>query len=264
VEEEQYRPLFSHPVRTDLPIPASWSYSACLFTSRSVLPFLPLPFASSFVHSYPSLPPLYLSLRRPRSHSRTTRPQIVVALGPNGSNFVLNSPAKSVSAEAAYTNFTTPVFGKDVVYDVPNHVGSSVCFSTFSDADLLCCLSQVFMQQKGMVKRGLTPENFRSWVPLVVKEVKDYLDSKIFADGVRPFSLSTFLTINADAFNNGEQASSVSLDPVHVAAEITICSASATLQGAEVRKALDGSFAQLFADLDGPYLPSLSLPLTTS
>ncbi|GAA6002395.1 hypothetical protein JCM10207_001098 [Rhodosporidiobolus poonsookiae] len=138
--------------------------------------------------------------------------EVNVALGPNGSNFVLNSPIKQVSAEAAYTNFTTPVFGDEVVYDCPNHV---------------------FMQQKKFVKYGLTVENFRRYVPMIVDEVTNYLDQKVFANG----------------------AKSITLDPLNVAAEITVCTAAATLQGKEVRDALDETFAGLVHDLDGGFTP---------
>ncbi|GAA5899395.1 hypothetical protein JCM6882_009107 [Rhodosporidiobolus microsporus] len=138
---------------------------------------------------------------------------VVVALGPNGSNFVLNSPHKSVNAEDAYTNFTTPVFGSEVVYDCPH---------------------SVFMQQKKFVKVGLTPENFRRYVPMIADEVRQYLDKKVFANRTKR---------------------SVSLDPAGVAAEITVCTAAATLQGKEVRDALDETFAGLIHDLDGGFTP---------
>lgn len=41
-------------------------------------------------------------------------------LGRNGSEFILNGKVKDVNAEEIYTVLTTPVFGKDVVYDCPN------------------------------------------------------------------------------------------------------------------------------------------------
>lgn len=43
-----------------------------------------------------------------------------VYVGPNGNDFILNGKLKDVSAEDIYTVLTTPVFGKDVVYDCPN------------------------------------------------------------------------------------------------------------------------------------------------
>lgn len=43
-----------------------------------------------------------------------------VYVGPEGNEFILNGKAKDVNAEDIYTGLTTPVFGKDVVYDCPN------------------------------------------------------------------------------------------------------------------------------------------------
>lgn len=43
-----------------------------------------------------------------------------VCLGTKGNEFILNGKLKDVNAEEVYTPLTTPVFGKDVVYDCPN------------------------------------------------------------------------------------------------------------------------------------------------
>jgi sterol 14alpha-demethylase len=43
-----------------------------------------------------------------------------VYLGTAGNEFILNGKIKDVCAEDIYTVLTTPVFGKDVVYDCPN------------------------------------------------------------------------------------------------------------------------------------------------
>lgn len=43
-----------------------------------------------------------------------------VVLGTKGNDFILNGKLKDVNAEEIYTPLTTPVFGKDVVYDCPN------------------------------------------------------------------------------------------------------------------------------------------------
>lgn len=43
-----------------------------------------------------------------------------VAVGPHGNDFILNGKLKDVNAEEIYTVLTTPVFGRDVVYDCPN------------------------------------------------------------------------------------------------------------------------------------------------
>ncbi|KAF7326590.1 Lanosterol 14-alpha-demethylase [Mycena sanguinolenta] len=65
--------------------------------------------------------------------------KVTVTLGVKGSNFVLGGKSTAFNAEGAYTHLTTPVFGKDVVYDCPN---------------------EVFMQQKKFIKFGLTTKNF--------------------------------------------------------------------------------------------------------
>lgn len=43
-----------------------------------------------------------------------------MAVGPAGNDFILNGKLKDVNAEDIYTVLTTPVFGRDVVYDCPN------------------------------------------------------------------------------------------------------------------------------------------------
>ncbi|KAH9451382.1 hypothetical protein Pst134EB_018853 [Puccinia striiformis f. sp. tritici] len=48
--------------------------------------------------------------------------KVTVALGLQGNALVLNGKLAQVNAEEAYTALTTPVFGTDVVYDVPNAI----------------------------------------------------------------------------------------------------------------------------------------------
>lgn len=43
-----------------------------------------------------------------------------VYLGVKGNEFILNGRLKDVNAEEVYSPLTTPVFGKEVVYDCPN------------------------------------------------------------------------------------------------------------------------------------------------
>ncbi|KND89481.1 Eburicol 14-alpha-demethylase, partial [Tolypocladium ophioglossoides CBS 100239] len=76
-----------------------------------------------------------------------------VAVGPAGNDFILNGKLKDVNAEEIYTVLTTPVFGRDVVYDCPN-------------AKLL--------EQKKFMKIALTTEAFRSYVPIISSEVQSY------------------------------------------------------------------------------------------
>jgi sterol 14-demethylase len=45
---------------------------------------------------------------------------LTFCLGPEGNHFVFNVPLAHASAEGAYDKLTVPVFGSEVVYDVPN------------------------------------------------------------------------------------------------------------------------------------------------
>ncbi|CDO94259.1 unnamed protein product [Kluyveromyces dobzhanskii CBS 2104] len=88
---------------------------------------------------------------------------MTVYLGPKGHEFILNAKLADVSAEAAYTHLTTPVFGKGVIYDCPN---------------------SRLMDQKKFVKGALTTDSFRKYVPLIAEEVQKYfLTSKNFSIG---------------------------------------------------------------------------------
>lgn len=153
--------------------------------------------------------------------------RITVALGPKGSNLVFNAKHQQVTAEDAYTHLTTPVFGKEVVYDVPN---------------------AVFMEQRKFVKVGLSIDNFRVYVPQIVDELTEYMRTDPrFAP-----------------FQKGQ--STFSVDIFQAMSEVIILTASRTLQGKEVREGLDKSFAQLYHDLDSGFtpinfvIPNLPLP----
>ncbi|KAF4512423.1 hypothetical protein G6O67_001565 [Ophiocordyceps sinensis] len=76
-----------------------------------------------------------------------------VAVGPAGNDFILNGRLKDVNAEEIYSVLTTPVFGRDVVYDCPN---------------------AKLMEQKKFMKIALTTEAFRSYVPIISDEVQSY------------------------------------------------------------------------------------------
>lgn len=154
--------------------------------------------------------------------------KVTVTLGAKGNNFVFNGKHQQVTAEDAYTHLTTPVFGKEVVYDVPN---------------------AVFMEQKKFVKVGLSVENFKVYVPQIVDEVKDYLRTD-----------PRFAPVAKG------KAQSVEVDIFQAMSELIILTASRTLQGREVRQGLDKSFAQLYHDLDAGFtpinfvIPNLPLP----
>lgn len=137
---------------------------------------------------------------------------MVVALGPKGNDMILGGKLSQVSAEEAYTQLTTPVLGRDVAYDVPNHV---------------------LMEQKRFVKFGLSLDNLKAYIPMIMDEVRQLFDTdKNFA---------------------GKQSGS--FPALNTTAELTICTASRTLQGKEVRAALDGSFAHKYEALDRGFTP---------
>ncbi|KZZ93504.1 lanosterol 14-alpha-demethylase [Ascosphaera apis ARSEF 7405] len=105
------------------------------------------------------------------------------------------------------------------------------------------CPNAKLMEQKKFVKFGLTSESLRSYVLLIAQEVEDYVKKNIAPRGTS----GTF--------------------PVpKVIGEITIYTASRSLQGQEVRDKFDSSFAELYYNLDKGFspinfmLPSAPLP----
>ncbi|SPO00961.1 probable cytochrome P450 51 (eburicol 14 alpha-demethylase) [Cephalotrichum gorgonifer] len=129
-----------------------------------------------------------------------------VAVGTMGNDFILNGKLRDVNAEEIYTVLTTPVFGKDVVYDCPN---------------------AKLMEQKRFMKSALTTEAFRKYVPIITDEVQSYFKK------------------NAD-FKGTSGTTNIST----VMAQITIFTASHSLQGKEIRDQFDESLADLYHDLD--------------
>ncbi|KAF5392447.1 hypothetical protein D9757_002105 [Collybiopsis confluens] len=148
----------------------------------------------------------------------TCQAKVTVCLGPKGNNFVLGGKSTVFNAEDAYTHLTTPVFGHDVVYDVPN---------------------EIFMEQKKFVKFGLSTDNLRAYVGMIEQEVEDFLRNDL--------SLSTYQQNDVTAWG--------SFESVKMLSEITILTASRTLQGSEVRGSLNKSFADTYTDLDGGFTP---------
>ncbi|VEU21845.1 DEKNAAC102863 [Brettanomyces naardenensis] len=82
---------------------------------------------------------------------------MTVYLGPKGHEFIFNAKLSDVSAEAAYSNFTTPAFGEGVIYDVPNWK---------------------LMEQKKFAKVALTTDSFIEYVPLMREEILKYFASE--------------------------------------------------------------------------------------
>jgi len=82
------------------------------------------------------------------------------------------------------------------------------------------------------MKFGLTTDTFKTYVPLIAEQVEDY--------------------IKKCRYFKGEKGR---VPLTEIIPEITICTASRTLQGKEVRDALDNSFAALYHDLDLGFNP---------
>ncbi|KAE8374617.1 cytochrome P450 [Aspergillus bertholletiae] len=137
--------------------------------------------------------------------------KVTVYLGIQGNEFILNGKLRDVNAEEIYSPLTTPVFGSDIVYDCPN---------------------SKLMEQKKFIKFGLTQAALESHVPLIEKEVLDYLKTSPNFKGT-----------------------SGRVEITDAMAEITIFTAGRALQGEEVRKKLTAEFADLYHDLDRGFTP---------
>lgn len=142
---------------------------------------------------------------------------MTVYLGPKGHEFVFNARLNDVSAEDAYAHLTTPVFGKGVIYDVPNYK---------------------LMQQKKFVKPSLTVDSLRTYVPLIKQEIIQYFqNSKNFI------------------FNNNDDQNKLKINVMVTQPEMTIFTASRSLLGKDIREKLNTDFAYLYSDLDKGFTP---------
>jgi sterol 14-demethylase len=131
---------------------------------------------------------------------------------------ILGGKPNVVSADQAYNHLTAPVFGPNVVYDCPN---------------------DTFMQQKKFVKSGFSTNNLRAYMGMVEDETLQFISKDAaFA-----------------ATYNAADRSWGSFDSMKCMSELTILTASRTLQGREVRSRLDKTFARRFEDLDGGFTP---------
>ena len=94
------------------------------------------------------------------------------------------------------------------------------------------------MEQKKFVKFGLTTENFRAYVDMIAEETNNLLKKDLAPE-------------NCPRDDRGWGR----FHAFKTLAELTILTASRTLQGREVRSSLDKSFADLYQDLDGGFTP---------
>lgn len=88
------------------------------------------------------------------------------------------------------------------------------------------------MEQKKFVKFGLTVDAFKSYVDLISSETKLFVETNKLFNGI-----------------------SGKIDIVPALAELTIYTASRSLQGKEVRAKFDSTFADLYHDLDMGFAP---------
>ncbi|THU86014.1 hypothetical protein K435DRAFT_684532, partial [Dendrothele bispora CBS 962.96] len=81
---------------------------------------------------------------------------VTVALGSQGGKSTTSGAEEGEAFDELPFKFyliTTPVFSKDVVYDIPNHI---------------------FMEQKKFIKVSLTTNNFRKYADMIVKEAEAF------------------------------------------------------------------------------------------
>ena len=95
------------------------------------------------------------------------------------------------------------------------------------------------MEQKKFIKVGLSMDNMRAYVGMIEDEVSQYLRKD-----------PRFRIFQMNDVNEWGQ-----FDALEVTQEMTILTATHTLQGKEVRSGMDATFAQLFTDLDGGFTP---------
>ena len=95
------------------------------------------------------------------------------------------------------------------------------------------------MEQKKFIKVGLSTDNMRAYVEMIEDEVSQYLRKDL---RFRIFQMN-------DISEWGQ------FDVLKATQEMTILTATHTLQGKEVRSGMDATFAQLFTDLDGGFTP---------
>lgn len=82
-------------------------------------------------------------------------------MGKNGNQFILNGKLKDLNAEEIYSVLTTRVFGKDVIYDVPNAKfmeQKKVCLVILLECPVmeLCCYRNNLTSGKEPRLTGLT------------------------------------------------------------------------------------------------------------
>ncbi|KAF2744087.1 lanosterol 14-alpha-demethylase [Sporormia fimetaria CBS 119925] len=143
--------------------------------------------------------------------------------------FILLGRKITVMLDTKGNNFILNGKLKDVNAE---EIYSPLCTPVFGKDVVYDCPNSKLMEQKKFVKFGLTNEALRSYVKLITAEVENFLKTHKTFKG------------NKGTFNVPK-----------VMAELTIYTASRSLQGEEVRNMFDSRFAELFHDLDMGFSP---------
>lgn len=101
------------------------------------------------------------------------------------------------------------------------------------------CRNEKFMEQKKFVKVSLTIDKFRAYVGMIEEEIRDYINTD-----------SSFRTYQMNDINEWG-----AFPVLKTFSEMTILTASRTLQGKEIREHLTKDYAQVYSDLDHGFTP---------
>lgn len=143
--------------------------------------------------------------------------------------FVLLGRKMTVCLDTKGNNFILNGKLKDVNAE---EIYSPLCTPVFGKDVVYDCPNAKLMEQKKFVKFGLTQDALRSYVTLITSECEDFLKRhKDFKGQKGKFNVPK------------------------VMAELTIYTASRSLQGEEVRQMFDSRFAELYHDLDMGFSP---------
>ncbi|KAF2199811.1 cytochrome P450 14a-demethylase [Delitschia confertaspora ATCC 74209] len=143
--------------------------------------------------------------------------------------FILLGKKTTVCLDTKGNNFILNGKIKDVNAE---EIYSPLCTPVFGKDVVYDCPNSKLMEQKRFVKFGLTQDALRSYVRLITQECEDFVKRHKDFKGQK------------GTFNVPK-----------VMAELTIYTASRSLQGEEVRNKFNSSFADLYHDLDMGFSP---------
>lgn len=151
---------------------------------------------------------------------------MTVCLGTQGNDFVLNGKLQDVNAEEIFDDACLWVWCRLRLLECcPDGAEEGARRLSWVNLEELTPMCQ-------FLKFGLTTEALQSYLPLFEGEFYDFLS-------------------HSPAFQGFEGSICVT----KTMAELTILTASRTLQGKEVRQKFDSTFAELYHDLDMGFTP---------